>query len=40
MPKGAPETMKQFLDATVEKVRDAKIDLAKTWTNDFLPGAK
>ena len=39
MPKGAPETMKQFLDATVDKVRDTKIDLAGTWTDEYL-GAK
>ena len=36
MPKGAPETMKLFLDATVEKVRDAKFDLATTWTDEYL----
>jgi len=36
MPKGAPEAMKRFLDATSEKVRDTRIDLAATWTNDFL----
>jgi len=40
MPKGAPESMKRFLDATVEKVRDSKIDLAATWTNQFLPEPK
>ena len=40
MPKGAPETAKRFLDATVESVRDAKIDLAATWTDEFLPEAK
>ncbi len=37
MPPGAPESMKKMLDATVENVRHAKIDLASTWTNDFLP---
>jgi NitT/TauT family transport system substrate-binding protein len=40
MPEGAPESMKHFLDATVEKVRDSKIDLAATWTNQFLPEPK
>ena len=36
MPKGAPEAMKRMLDATTDKVRDTKIDLASTWTNDYL----
>ena len=40
MQQGAPETMKRFLDASVDKVRNAKIDLAATWTNEFLPGPK
>ncbi len=40
MPSGAPEAMKRFLDASIEKVRDAKIDLASTWTNEFLPDPK
>jgi NitT/TauT family transport system substrate-binding protein len=36
MPQGAPEAVKHFLDATLDKVRDTKIDLAATWTNEFL----
>lgn len=40
MLDGAPESMKRFLDATMEKVRDSKIDLASTWTNEYLPEAK
>ncbi len=40
MPNGAPEIVKRFLDATIENVRNAKIDLNATWTNDFLPAAK
>ena len=40
MPNGAPENMRRYLDATLEKVRDAKIDLTKTWTNEYLPGVK
>ena len=37
MPKGAPETIKRYLDATVESVRASKIDLTSTWTDEFLP---
>ncbi len=40
MPAGAPEAMRKYLDATVEVVRKAKIDLASTWTNEYLPEAK
>ena len=40
MPKGAPETIRRYLDATVENVRNARIDLAATWTNEFLPEGK
>ena len=40
MPKGAPEAWKRVLDATVESVRTAKIDLAATWTDEYLPGTK
>jgi NitT/TauT family transport system substrate-binding protein len=40
MPKNAPETVKRFLGATMETVRDSKIDLAATWTNEFLPEGK
>jgi len=36
MPKGAPEAVKHFLDATIDSVRNSKIDLAATWTNQFL----
>ena len=40
MPPGAPEVMKRYIEATIEKVRNTKIDLSATWTNDFLPTAK
>ena len=40
MPPGAPEVMKRYIEATVPAVRNAKIDLASTWTNDFLPEPK
>jgi NitT/TauT family transport system substrate-binding protein len=40
MPLGAPEAVKRYLDATVDSVRNAKVDLAATWTNEFLPGSK
>jgi NitT/TauT family transport system substrate-binding protein len=40
MPKGAPEVMKRYVDASVAKVRDAKFDLASTWTNEYLPGKR
>jgi NitT/TauT family transport system substrate-binding protein len=36
MPEGGPEAMKRYLDATIDKVRDTKIDLAQTWTNEYL----
>ena len=40
MPSGAPENLKRFLDETAENPRSAKIDLAATWTNEYLPEAK
>ncbi len=40
MPTGAPEGMRRYLDATVENVRHSKIDLATTWTNEYLPNPK
>lgn len=40
MPPGAPEAVKRFLDFTSDQIRDAKIDLAATWTNEFLEGSK
>ena len=40
MPKGAPEAMRKMLDATVENVRNARIDLAATWTDEYLPEGK
>lgn len=40
MPSGVPENMKRFLDASVENFQGAKIDLATTWTNEFLPEGK
>jgi NitT/TauT family transport system substrate-binding protein len=39
-PVGAPEAVKHFLDATSDKVRDSKIDLASTWTNEYLTETK
>ena len=40
MPEGAPEAMKRVLDAAIDNVRNAKIDLGATWTNAFLPEGK
>jgi NitT/TauT family transport system substrate-binding protein len=40
MPKGAPEVVRHFLEATIDKVRESKFDLATTWTNEFLPESK
>jgi NitT/TauT family transport system substrate-binding protein len=40
MPAGAPEVLKRFLDATDEKVKNSKIDLSSTWTNEYLEAAK
>jgi len=40
MPKGAPEAMKRFLEATVPAMRSANVDLAATWTNEYLPPSK
>ena len=40
MPQGVPEAMKLFLDATIDNVRNANIDLSATWTNEFIPAAK
>ena len=40
MPEGAPKTLKRYLDATLDNVRNAKIDLAATWTNEFLGDGK
>ena len=37
MPPGASEGMKRLIEFTIPSVRDAKIDLSSTWTNDFLP---
>jgi NitT/TauT family transport system substrate-binding protein len=39
MIPGAPEAIKHYLDAVSDKVRDAKIDLSSTWTDEYLPGA-
>ncbi|MCC6389958.1 MAG: ABC transporter substrate-binding protein [Bryobacterales bacterium] len=36
MPPGAPEAMRKYLDATMESVRKAKIDLGSTWTDEFV----
>ncbi len=40
MPQGAPELVKRYLEATVEEVRTRRVDLASTWTNEFLKAAK
>ena len=40
MPIGAPENLKRFLEETLPNVRDAKFDLATTWTNEYLPESK
>ena len=40
MPLGAPEVVKRFVDATVSKVRNGKVDVAATWTDAFLAEAK
>ena len=40
MASSTPEVSRRYLDATIEKVRDAKIDLAATWTNEYLPEPK
>lgn len=40
MPRGAPETMKRFLDPILENVRTAKIDLRATWTDEYLDNPK
>jgi NitT/TauT family transport system substrate-binding protein len=36
MPPGAPEGIRRFLAVTNERVRTAKIDLAATYTNQFV----
>ncbi len=36
MPAGAPEVARRYMAATSDKVRGAKIDLAATWTNQYL----
>ena len=40
MPKGAPDVVKKYVDATNPELRDVKIDLASTWTNEYLPGPR
>ncbi len=40
MPEGGPEAMRRYLTAALDKVRDATIDLASTWTNEYLPAKK
>lgn len=39
MPPGVPELLKRYVDATVPAIRDARIDLSATWTNQYLPKA-
>jgi NitT/TauT family transport system substrate-binding protein len=40
MPAGAPEVVRRYMAATSDKIRDAKIDLAATWTDQYLEAAK
>ena len=40
MTPGGPEALKKMLDTTSETIRNSKIDLAATWTNDYLPNSK
>ncbi|MCZ2148020.1 MAG: hypothetical protein LC126_09605 [Bryobacterales bacterium] len=40
MPEGGPEAARRYLEATIDRVRDAEFDLAPTWTNAYLPGKK
>ena len=36
MPAGGPEIVQKLLAGAIEKVRSAKIDLSKTYTNEFV----
>jgi NitT/TauT family transport system substrate-binding protein len=38
MPADAPEAVKRVLSVSIEKVRNAKIDPASTYTNEFVRG--
>ncbi len=40
MTPGGPEALKKLLDAASETIRNSRIDLAATWTNDCLPNSK
>ena len=40
MPAGSPEAWKRLLGTVSERVRDAKIDLAATWTDEYLSESK
>ena len=40
MPIGAPENLMRYLDETAVGAPKAKVDLASTWTNEYLPEAK
>lgn len=40
MPPGVPETARRYLDAILPVVRGAKVDLASTWTAEFLEEGK
>ena len=40
MPEGSPEAWKRLLGTVSERVRDAKIDLAATWTDQYLSESK
>jgi len=40
MPAGAPEALLRYVRATIPSVGDKKIDLAATWTDEYLPEGK
>ena len=40
LPKNAPETFKNFVDAALENMGTAKVDVAVTRTNEYLPELK
>ena len=39
MPEDGPATALKALEAYSSELKDSKIDLAKTWTNDFVKRA-
>ena len=40
MPMGAPGAMKRFNEANAEKLAQSNLNLAATWTNEYLPLSK